>query len=84
MYLASFDMMTRNLDLRVEVAAPVLDPRIQREIMDHLEIQFRDNVKARVYDEEGRSVYRSVPGPRIRSQMELYEYVQKQAKKRRA
>jgi polyphosphate kinase len=84
MYLASFDMMTRNLDLRVEVAAPVLDPRIQREIMDHLEIQFRDNVKARVYDEQGRSVYRSVPGPRIRSQMELYEYVKKQAKKRRA
>jgi len=84
MYLASFDMMTRNLDLRVEVGAPVLDPRIQREILDHLEIQLRDNVKARVYDQEGRSVHRVAPGPRIRSQMELYEYVKKQAKKRRA
>jgi polyphosphate kinase len=84
MYLASFDMMTRNLDLRVEVGAPVLDPRIQREILDHLEIQFRDNVKARVYDADGRSVHRVAPGPRIRSQMELYEYVKKQAKKRKA
>lgn len=84
MYLASFDMMTRNLDLRVEVGAPVLDSRIQREILDHLDIQFRDNVKARVYDAEGRSVHRVAPGPRIRSQMELYEYVKKQAKKRKA
>ena len=84
MYIASFDLMTRNLDLRVEVGAPVLDPRIQREILDHLEIQLRDNVKARVYDQEGRSVHRVAPGPRIRSQMELYEYVKKQAKKRRA
>jgi len=84
LYLASFDMMTRNLDFRVEVGAPVLDPHIQQEIMDHLHIQLEDNVKARVYDADGRSVHRASSGPRVQSQQALYEYVRARAERPRS
>lgn len=47
MYISSADFMTRNLNRRVEVACPVLDQGIRRQIMDILELMFRDNVKAR-------------------------------------
>lgn len=47
MYISSADFMTRNLNRRVEVACPVLDQGIRKQIMDILELMFRDNVKAR-------------------------------------
>ena len=81
MYVASCDLMTRNLDLRVEVAAPIYSPSIQAEIMDHLQCMWKDNMKARYSVDERPNVYRKIPGPRIRSQVELYHYVQNQLKK---
>ena len=39
--------MTRNLNRRVEVACPVEDPGIKKQIMDILQLMLRDNVKAR-------------------------------------
>ncbi len=81
MFLGSCDLMTRNLDLRVEVAAPVYSASVQSEIMDHLECMWKDNVKARYSTENALNVYRKIPGPRIRSQLELYHYVQNQLKK---
>lgn len=47
MYISSADFMTRNLNRRVEVACPVEDPGIKRQIMDILQLMLRDNVKAR-------------------------------------
>ena len=45
--LASADWMPRNLDRRVEIAFPVLDPGLQAQIGEILEIQLADTVKAR-------------------------------------
>jgi polyphosphate kinase len=46
--LGSSDMMTRNLDRRVEVLFPVSDDRIREAVKnDILEVHLRDNVKAR-------------------------------------
>jgi len=46
--LGSSDMMTRNLDRRVEVLFPVRDARIRQAVIkDILEVHLRDNVKAR-------------------------------------
>ena len=46
--LGSSDMMTRNLDRRVEVLFPVRSPAVRRAIVDDiLEVHLRDNVKAR-------------------------------------
>lgn len=47
MYLSSADWMTRNLSHRIEVAFPVLSADLRREIRDMIDMQLRDNVKAR-------------------------------------
>jgi polyphosphate kinase len=74
-WLASADWMPRNLDHRVEVAFPVLEPALQEQIRDILEIQLADNVKARRIRPDGRSE-RIRPGDDVapvRSQERLYE-----------
>jgi polyphosphate kinase len=42
-YIASADLMPRNLDHRVELAAPVHDPDLQADLLDTLERAFADN-----------------------------------------
>jgi polyphosphate kinase len=42
-YIASADLMPRNLDHRVELAAPIESPELQAELMDTLERAFADN-----------------------------------------
>jgi polyphosphate kinase len=74
-YITSADWMTRNLDRRVEVACPIFDKDVQREIRDMIEIQLKDNVKARIINSTQDNVYVSSNGSeRIRSQFELYHY----------
>jgi polyphosphate kinase len=47
-YIASADLMTRNLDYRSEVAVPILDETLQAELWQILEIQWAGNTKARI------------------------------------
>ncbi len=58
MYISSADLMTRNTDKRVEIAAPVLDKAIEKQIFAILQTMFADNVKAREFYPDG--VYRPV------------------------
>ncbi len=51
-YISSADWMVRNLDHRVEAAIPILDPVIAAELKDIIHIQLRDNVKARILDND--------------------------------
>ena len=75
-WLASADWMPRNLDHRVEIAFPVLDPRLQSEIREVLEVQLTDTVKAREIQIDGSSVrIRAPETPGIRSQERLYGLV---------
>lgn len=48
MYISSADIMTRNMEKRVEIACPILDPAIKQQIAHIIDIQMQDNVKARV------------------------------------
>ncbi len=53
-YIGSADWMTRNLDRRVEVVTPVLDPQSKDYLKDTvLAAYLRDNVKARVMTSDG-------------------------------
>jgi polyphosphate kinase len=62
-YLGSADLMPRNLNRRVEVLFPVLDPRILRTLRDVvLAIYLDDNVRARHMQPDGTYV-RAAPGP---------------------
>jgi polyphosphate kinase len=67
--------MTRNLDRRVEVTFPIYDPKLQRDLKEFLELQWSDNVKARILDEQLTNQYRPRKGEAIRSQSAFYELV---------
>ncbi len=60
-YIGSADWMARNLDRRVEVLAPVLDPEIKRFLRDDiLGLHLRDNVQAWDLKGDGEYVRRTV------------------------
>jgi len=72
--LASADWMPRNLDRRVEIAFPVLDPSLQLRVREILDIQLADTVKARRLRPDGSSERIPAAGGRaLRSQQRLYE-----------
>jgi polyphosphate kinase len=74
-FISSADWMGRNLDRRIEVACPVYDQDIQKEIRDLIEIQMNDNVKARVINEDQDNMYVTSEDPEeVRSQFVLYDY----------
>ena len=52
-YISSADMMTRNTEKRVEIAAPIKEIRLKKDILAYLELQMKDNVKARLIDQDG-------------------------------
>ncbi|MGR5179202.1 polyphosphate kinase 1 [Vibrio parahaemolyticus] len=86
-YISSADWMTRNIDHRIEVATPIRDPRLKQRIIDIINIQFTDTVKARWIDKEMTNSY--VPRgnrKKVRSQIAIYDYlkqIEKQTKKNR-
>jgi polyphosphate kinase len=74
-WLASSDWMPRNLDNRVEVAFPILDPQIQAQIRTILDIQLADTVKARLCLSDGKSQRLTLSGSSpVRSQERLHEF----------
>lgn len=74
-FLSSADWMERNFDSRIEVACPIFDRELQREIMTMLQIQLRDNTKARVIAAGKSNQYvKGNPNLRIDSQVETYKF----------
>ncbi|MBP3943916.1 polyphosphate kinase 1 [Sphingobacteriaceae bacterium WQ 2009] len=75
-YLSSADLMTRNLDRRVEVAFPLYDPLVKEEICAIIALQLQDNVKARVIDPLQKNNYkRDSDVLSHQSQLEIYNYL---------
>ncbi len=53
-YLSSADLMTRNLERRVEIAFPIEDDKIKNHLMKTLlHVSFKDNEKARLLKPDG-------------------------------
>lgn len=75
-FISSADLMTRNIEFRVEVGTPVLDDNLKKMVLDTLEIQWRDTTKARIIDAEQKNNYvRRGNRRKIRSQEEIYNYL---------
>jgi polyphosphate kinase len=81
-YISSADWMERNLDYRVEVSVAIYDPTIRREIRDMMELQWSDNVKARILKgaQPNDYVKREKGDNRVRSQMAMYDLIEEQQK----
>ncbi len=73
-YISSADWMSRNLNARIEVAAPIYSPELQKELKYILETQLSDNIKARIINAEQDNRYKRDSNPPMKSQLELYEH----------
>lgn len=74
-YTSSADWMPRNFDHRIEVACPIHDPEIRKELWDIMHIQMRDNVKSRYLGPENMNHYRKQLGEKKhRAQFEIHDY----------
>lgn len=77
-YISSADWMTRNMDYRIEVGCPVYDETAKQTIIDLLELQFKDTLKARVIDETQTNAYvKRGNRKHLRSQIETHAYLSK-------
>ncbi|WMY96436.1 MAG: polyphosphate kinase 1 [Arsenophonus sp.] len=75
-FISSADWMTRNIDFRIEVAVKLVDQKLKQRVLDILELQFNDTVKARYIDKDLSNTY--VPrGNRrkIQAQLAVYDYL---------
>lgn len=76
-YISSADFMRRNLDARVEVTCPIYDQDIKNELIDHFDLGWKGNVKARYHSENLDNKYKQRNGePLFRAQIETYKYYQ--------
>ena len=75
MYISSADWMTRNLDYRIEAAVRIIDKNLRNQLLDILNIQLKDNVKARVLNNYLNNQYVSNGEDAFRSQTEIYTYL---------
>jgi polyphosphate kinase len=76
MYLSSADWMRRNLRKRIETVFPIYDEKIKNSIMEILDIQLKDNVKARMIHPKKNNHYRkNNKEEQIQTQLKTYEYV---------
>jgi polyphosphate kinase len=81
-FISSADWMQRNLDHRIEVTCPVYDPDLQEELRTQIELQWNDNVKARILNRDQGNQYRKKNDePALRSQHEFYNYLKEKSGK---
>jgi len=82
-YISSADWMERNLDYRVEVSVAIYNPTIRKEIRDMMELQWNDNVKARILEgaQSNEYVKREKGEDRVRSQMAMFDLIDGQQQK---
>jgi len=73
-FISSADWMTRNIERRIEVATPIYDEDIQKDIKHIFNLQWNDNVKSRIIDEQQKNKYAKSDKKDCNSQLEIYAY----------
>lgn len=85
LFIGSADLMTRNLDHRIEIVMPILDEKVKKQLIQIMEIQWKDNVKARLFNETQSNEFkrRTTAEKAIRSQDAVYDFLQDAATKKK-
>jgi polyphosphate kinase len=74
-FISSADWMIRNLNHRSEVAVPIYNKEIQKEMKDIIQIQLQDNTKARILNKRQDNRFRAKTGAtKYVSQDEMFNY----------
>jgi polyphosphate kinase len=81
-FIASADWMVRNLHHRSETATPIYDKAGQEELRELLELQWRDNRKARIINRKQDNPYRRNEEKPLRSQEATYHWLKQRRLKK--
>jgi polyphosphate kinase len=78
-YLASADWMKRNLYRRIEVGFPVYDENLKAQLLQLMDMQLRDNLKAVWLNprQENMPVLPQLYSPLVRAQSDIYEWLKR-------
>ncbi|NNE93023.1 MAG: polyphosphate kinase 1, partial [Verrucomicrobiales bacterium] len=80
-FLSSADFLPRNFDSRIETIFPVYEPKLKKQLIEYFDIQFADNVKARVLDADltntRRHHERKKGRKKVRAQFAIEDYLRK-------
>jgi len=81
-FISSADWMSRNLDSRSEVAVPIYDAEIRKQLKDIIAIQLSGNTKVRIIDKRQGNIYKIAQKgeKKVRVQDEVYNYLLKDTK----
>jgi polyphosphate kinase len=74
-YISSADLMTRNIEHRIEVTCPVFDKTIRNELKKIFNILWHDNIKARKLDANLSNKFIKPGKIPIRAQVEVYNFL---------
>lgn len=76
-FLSSADWMVRNLDHRLEATVEIKNKKIKKELRKILELQLKDNVKARILNTQLNNKYVKKSGEKFQSQIEIHRFLKK-------
>lgn len=80
-YIGSADWMKRNLYRRIECVCPVYDANLKNELIDILNIQLSDNVKASEIGSKMENIRVSNKHEKVQSQIATYNYLKEKYKR---
>jgi len=78
-FCSSADWMYRNLHSRIETVFPIYDKSCKKTILELLDLQLMDNVKARILDQQSLNQYKAPKKDEVdlQSQIETYYYIKR-------
>lgn len=76
-FMGSADLMSRNLNRRVEVVTPIEDPILRLELRRIMDIQWSDNQKARLISHANLNEFRKPGEDVFRAQEDIYRYFER-------